>query len=203
MTAKTILYDDWLGQKLQDPKFRKAYDDLEPAYQVVRLRMMRGLTQEQLAALVGTKQPSIARLESGTLTPNLSFLRRVVEVLGGKLTIRIDFPQDTPAGDAVRTRTDAPLQELGRDKRAAILVPSYVHTSPCRRKNGENFSPRGRRSTICPLAGLHDHHVALVEQLHAIRAPQRQGVLRVAGQLPGDARAIGQAHKHHLALQLL
>lgn len=107
MTAKTILYDDWLAQKLQDPRFRKAYDDLEPAYQVVRLRMMRGLTQEQLAALVGTKQPSIARLESGTLTPDLSFLRRVVEVLGGKLTIRIDFPQDTPTGDAP-LRGDSP-----------------------------------------------------------------------------------------------
>ena len=43
---------------------------------------MRALTQKELADLVGTKQPSIARLESGSDLPRLSFLRRVVEALG-------------------------------------------------------------------------------------------------------------------------
>jgi predicted transcriptional regulator len=50
---------------------------------------MRGLTQAQLAEKVGTKQPSIARLESGQEAPRLSFLKRVVEALGGTLEIRI------------------------------------------------------------------------------------------------------------------
>jgi len=90
MTTKNILYEDWLARKLEDPEFRRAYDDLGPAYQVARLRIMRGLTQEQLAEKVGTKQPSIARLESGSAIPRLDFLRRVVEALGGTLTIRIE-----------------------------------------------------------------------------------------------------------------
>jgi len=77
----TIKLEDWLDKKMRDPEFRKAYEDLEPAYQVARLRIMRGLTQKELADLVGTKQPSIARLESGSDLPRLSFLQRVVEAL--------------------------------------------------------------------------------------------------------------------------
>ncbi len=87
--SKQVRYDEWLEQQMQDPEFREAYEDLEPAHQIARLRIMRGLTQEQLAELVGTKQPNIARLESGRTTPSLPFLRRVVEALGGELEIRI------------------------------------------------------------------------------------------------------------------
>jgi transcriptional regulator with XRE-family HTH domain len=50
---------------------------------------MRGLTQAELAERVGTKQSSIARLESGKSEPRLSFLRRVVEAMGGRLKTQI------------------------------------------------------------------------------------------------------------------
>jgi len=89
----TIRFEDWEAEQMQDPGFRAAAEELEPAYQVARLRIMRGLTQEQLAELVGTKQSSIARLESGNTQPRLSFLQRVVEALGGRLEVRI-MPQD-------------------------------------------------------------------------------------------------------------
>lgn len=96
MTYKTVLWDDVREELLSDPEVRKAYDDLEPAYQVARLRLRRGLTQKQLADLVGTKQPSIARLESGQVAPRLSFLKRVVEALGGTLTVHIEAPVEAP-----------------------------------------------------------------------------------------------------------
>jgi transcriptional regulator with XRE-family HTH domain len=101
MSVKTVRFEDWLEKELQDPEFRAAYEALEPAYQVARLRILRGLTQEQLAEMVGTKQPSIARLESGKTAPRLDFLRRVVEALGGKLTVLIE-PQEE--GERVRVR---------------------------------------------------------------------------------------------------
>jgi transcriptional regulator with XRE-family HTH domain len=93
--SKNIRFEDWEAEQMQDPEFRAATEDLEPAYQVARLRTMRGLTQEQLAEMVGTKQPSIARLESGKMEPRLSFLRRVVEALGGRLQVQI-VPQEEP-----------------------------------------------------------------------------------------------------------
>jgi predicted transcriptional regulator len=86
----TAAYEGIKKELLADSEVRQAYDDLEPAYQVARLRVQRGLTQAELAKLVGTKQSSIARLESGKSVPKLDFLRRVVAALGGQLTVRIE-----------------------------------------------------------------------------------------------------------------
>ena len=98
MSRKTIPFEEVEEQLLQDPAVRNAYEELEPAYQITRLRIMRGLTQEQLADLVGTQQPSIARLESGKTTPALPFLRRVAEALGTRLTVKFEPCEDTPQG---------------------------------------------------------------------------------------------------------
>ena len=94
-------FEEHLTEKLKDPEFREAWEASEPAYQVARLRIMRGLTQAQLAELVGTKQPSIARLESGKDEPKISFLRRVVEALGGRLEVRITGPEQAVTADAL------------------------------------------------------------------------------------------------------
>lgn len=94
MAVEYQTLDSYLAEQMQDPEFRAAYEALEPAYQIARLRILRGLTQEQLAEKVGTKQPSIARLESGRSTPNLDFLRRVAEALDAQVEIRI-VPRST------------------------------------------------------------------------------------------------------------
>jgi transcriptional regulator with XRE-family HTH domain len=60
---------------------------LEPGYQVARLRIQQGLTQAQLAEMVGTRQPSIARLENGTSVPNLSFLDRIAKALDTRIEL--------------------------------------------------------------------------------------------------------------------
>ena len=75
-------FEDWEREQMQDPRFRAALQRLEPAYQVARLRMLRGWTQEELARRAGTRRSSIARLESGEEEPSLPFLRRVVRALG-------------------------------------------------------------------------------------------------------------------------
>jgi transcriptional regulator with XRE-family HTH domain len=87
MGAKTIRYEDIKEQLLADPEVRQAYEDMEPAHQLARLRIMRGLTQTELAARLGTKQPSIARLESGKTEPTLSLLRRAAEALDCHMVI--------------------------------------------------------------------------------------------------------------------
>jgi transcriptional regulator with XRE-family HTH domain len=91
-----LTFDEWRSEQMKDPEFRAAYDDLEPSYQIARLRILHGLTQEQLASLVGTKQPSIARLESGATEPTLSFLRKVAAAMGTRVEIRF-VPVDETA----------------------------------------------------------------------------------------------------------
>jgi DNA-binding XRE family transcriptional regulator len=82
-------FEDWEAGKLKDSEFLAAANELEPGYQVARLRIIRGLTQAQLAELVGTRQPSIARLENGTSIPSLSFLNKVATALNAKIELRL------------------------------------------------------------------------------------------------------------------
>lgn len=62
---------------------------LELARRVRQLRERRRLSQAELAALAGTKQPNIARLESGRSSASLTFLAKVASALGAKLDVRL------------------------------------------------------------------------------------------------------------------
>ena len=108
-----IRFADWLKKRMADPGFQAEWQASEPAYQVTRLRVMRGLTQEQLAELVGTKQSSISRLESGQTEPRLSFLRRVVEALDGQLVVQIIPREKAPIGGHSPETVHAPLEDEG------------------------------------------------------------------------------------------
>lgn len=48
-------------------------------------RMQAGLTQSQLARKMKTKQPSIARVESGKMLPSLDFLDKLAKAIGTEL----------------------------------------------------------------------------------------------------------------------
>ncbi len=80
-------FKDWQAEQRQDPDFVAAERELEPGYQVARLRIQHGLTQTQLAEMVGTRQPSIARLENGTSVPSLSFLDRIAKALDTRIEL--------------------------------------------------------------------------------------------------------------------
>lgn len=60
------------------------------AFQIYDLRKKAGLTQTQLARLVGTRQSNIARIESADYTGyTFKTLDRVTRALNAKLKIRI------------------------------------------------------------------------------------------------------------------
>ena len=129
-----IRFEDWLAEQMQDPELRQAMEELEPAYQVTRLRIARGLTQEQLAELVGTKQSSIARLESGKSEPRLSFLRRVVEALGGKLEVKITSQEETleveqPSSKLLTKRDNLVIGSIPVNGTSFVEVPQKYITS--------------------------------------------------------------------------
>jgi transcriptional regulator with XRE-family HTH domain len=88
MSVQIMYFAEAKAKLLEDPEVKQAYDALEPAYQIARLRIARGLTQAQLAKLVGTKQSSIARLESGASQPSIAFLQKVAAALDARLEVR-------------------------------------------------------------------------------------------------------------------
>jgi len=94
MEDKKTNFDRYLERKLQDPGFRARFEAADRAWdialQLVALRQARGLTQNQVAELLGTKQQAIARLEDPTYTGHsLSMVRRYVEALGASLDVTI------------------------------------------------------------------------------------------------------------------
>jgi transcriptional regulator with XRE-family HTH domain len=78
----------------KNPDFAKELEEAEAdvrlAIELARVREQRGLTQRQLAARAGMKQPQVARLEQGGALPNMSTLLRVLKVLGARLEIDPD-----------------------------------------------------------------------------------------------------------------
>lgn len=70
-------------------EFRAEFDRLQLARKVKGLREKKKMSQVELAELAGTKQPNIARLESGKVVPKLDFLEKVARALGGRLDVRI------------------------------------------------------------------------------------------------------------------
>jgi len=58
---------------------------------LAEVRKAVGLTQEQLAASLGIKQPTLSRLESQT-DMQIGTLRCLIEALGGKLEIVVHMP---------------------------------------------------------------------------------------------------------------
>lgn len=64
----------------------KEYDELEEEYtlakEIIELRIKKNLSQKELAEMIGTSQPSIARLESGKYkNVSMSFIRKVAKAL--------------------------------------------------------------------------------------------------------------------------
>ena len=59
--------------------------------QIVALREKRGLTQRQLAKLLGTSQPYVAKLESGRMRNlGVKTLVKCARALGASVSIRMD-----------------------------------------------------------------------------------------------------------------
>ena len=88
-----------------DPEFAAAVEAELQAMQIeqelVALRNASGLSQRQLAARLGVKQPVIAKLEAGkSRNIGLQTLVRAVKAMNGRITVSITSP-----GPRVRKRT--------------------------------------------------------------------------------------------------
>lgn len=82
-----------------NPKFKQEYlkQDLrfDVSHLITEARFYKNLSQEKLAELVGTQQPSIARIENGKTLPSLSFLEKIAKALGTHLVApKFGFMED-------------------------------------------------------------------------------------------------------------
>jgi len=72
MKTTKELHKKWL----ENPAYRKAYEDLEDEFEVsrafIRARSEANLTQAEVAARMATSQAAVARLEAGKGNPSLA-----------------------------------------------------------------------------------------------------------------------------------
>lgn len=82
---------------------------------ITAARLHKGFSQEELAKLIKTKQPSIARLESGKELPSVSFLDRIAKALHTLLIIRFDFMEDSGTSTHITHYSNRASNDKGGD----------------------------------------------------------------------------------------
>ena len=88
---KAVDFQEYLAEKLKNPKFRKYYDEygkqLEIAYQILQLRKQKRISQAELAKKIGTKQSDIARMEAGQQNFSIDTLQKIAQVFNKDLKV--------------------------------------------------------------------------------------------------------------------
>ncbi|WP_442915935.1 helix-turn-helix domain-containing protein [Leptospira sp. GIMC2001] len=89
ITSKTTSFKSILDKELKNKRVKKEYDALEKdftlAKEIITLRKSMNLTQKELADKIGTSQPAIARVESGSYkNVSLTFLNKLAEALNAE-----------------------------------------------------------------------------------------------------------------------
>jgi DNA-binding XRE family transcriptional regulator len=83
-----------LREDLKDPEFKSHYQEegqaLMLAIKIAKLREKKGLSQQQMAKLMGTSQQAVSRIESGEYEGfTLKTLEKIAEATGTK--VKIEF----------------------------------------------------------------------------------------------------------------
>jgi DNA-binding XRE family transcriptional regulator len=92
--GKIRTFQSRLREDLKDPEFRAHYQEkrkaLNLAIKIAKLRQKKGLSQQQLAKLMGTSQQAISRLESGEYEGfTIKTLEKIAEATGTR--VKIEF----------------------------------------------------------------------------------------------------------------
>ena len=86
-------FDDMLSKQLQDKKFKKEYEAIQPEMDVIRAivdaRTSQNMTQKELAERTGINQADISKLENGTRNPSVNLLKRLADGMG--MALKIEF----------------------------------------------------------------------------------------------------------------
>ena len=92
--GKVRTFQSRLREDIKDPEFRAHYEEekqaLMLAIKITELREKKGLSQQQLAKLMGTSQQAISRIESGKYEGfTLKTLEKIAESTG--MRVKIEF----------------------------------------------------------------------------------------------------------------
>jgi ribosome-binding protein aMBF1 (putative translation factor) len=86
-------FEQHLNESLQDPEFRKVWEESEPEWhlsrQIIEARLAQKLSQRDLAKKAKTTQAIVSRVESGSANTSISTIKRFSKALNIPITIHI------------------------------------------------------------------------------------------------------------------
>ena len=89
---KATNFEEFEARILEKPEIRREYEALKPKYDMIRSLIERrgklGISQTQLARIIGTKQPAISRLEKGDYNTTLSTFFKVADALDLDISLK-------------------------------------------------------------------------------------------------------------------
>lgn len=93
MARRIYTIEDHLKESLKNPAFRKAWNASEVEYQIARRiiseRLVRKMSQGELAKKAKTTQAVISRIERMTTNVSVELLKRIAAAFGS--TLRVSF----------------------------------------------------------------------------------------------------------------
>lgn len=120
---------DFKKNLLKNPAFKKEHEKYDLAFEVGEMlfeaRIIKGVTQEKLAKMISTKQAGIARAESGSYLPSLSFLKKIAAAFNTNLIVRFGFMNNV----------NVKINETAHASRSEVIksvtkeVPNYVYST--------------------------------------------------------------------------
>ncbi len=92
MRGRTL--KDYIADQMKNPEFKKAWDDLDPEFQIlkamIKAREKSGISQAELARRLGTKQSVVSRLERGAFSKaSLETIKKVANALDMRLELKL------------------------------------------------------------------------------------------------------------------
>ena len=90
---KLLSFEEYFKKSLKDPEFKQLWEKSEIEYQlsrqIIKKRLEKKMSQQELAKKAGTTQAIISQIENSSLNPSVDLLKRISVGLGSKLSIQI------------------------------------------------------------------------------------------------------------------
>jgi transcriptional regulator with XRE-family HTH domain len=139
---------------MQYPEYRREYERTclanDVAIRVIQYRVKHGLSQAELGRRLGTRQPNIARLESGEHEPTIATLSLLAQVLKQDFSVDVKPSRMRLRRPAPNTGDRAPTRATvlgGRRAFAPAASASSARSSRTTAARSERSGQRPARST--------------------------------------------------------
>jgi len=87
MSNKNLTWDELEAEIFTPEEIAESRTRVEIIASIINARQAKGLSQKELAEITGTKQPVIARLENGHISPNVDTINKLLAPLGKRLAV--------------------------------------------------------------------------------------------------------------------